>query len=336
MPSVLLDWGVQLVLRFQAVGDWLIEPMNFLTFTGDIEFYLLFLPVLYWTVNRRLALRVTILLLLSIVIGSLGKIFFHAPRPYWYDPQVQLLTAPEFSFGIPSSHAQNAVVLWGFFAYYGRRTWGWIGALLLAGLTGISRIYLGVHFPTDVLAGWLLGVFVLWGGIWGGDTLAARLKAHAPARQFSFFWLVSVGLTAAALGLSSLVQGTWSLPLAWVETALATAGVAPAPFSLENVVTAAGALFGLTAGALLCTLGGGFDMDAAWKARLLRCLVGLVGVLVLWRGLDLLFVALAPDESALGYLLRYVRYTAIGLWVAALAPWLFIRLKLAKPEALRV
>lgn len=333
LSTSLLDWGVQVVLWFQQLGDWLILPMRVLTFTGDIEFFLLVLPVMYWTVDRRLGLRVAILLLLSIIMSSMSKLIFHAPRPYWFDPQVQLWAAPEFSFGPPSAHAQNAVVMWGLLAYYGRRTWGWIVAILLMGLTGLSRIYLGVHFPMDVVGGWLLGMLVLWGGLAWGDAIASWLKARAPWRQFILLFLLSVGLTVVGVALRLWVQSFWTIPVAWVETALAASGVAPAPFSLEYIVTAAGSLLGLTVGALLCALQGNFQTEGQGKARLLRCLVGILGVLILWRGLDVLFALFAPDESAVGYFLRYLRYTAVGLWVAWVSPMLFVRLNLAKAES---
>jgi hypothetical protein len=58
--------------------------------------------------------------------------------------------------------------------------------------------------------------------------------------------------------------------------------------------------------------------------------LGVVGVLLLWRGLGALFDLLAIDESLLDHLLRYIRYGLIGVWVSAGGPFLFIRLGLAK------
>jgi hypothetical protein len=62
----------------------------------------------------------------------------------------------------------------------------------------------------------------------------------------------------------------------------------------------------------------------AWK-RGVRYLVGIVGLLVLYFGLDIAFAALAADESAPGYVLRYVRYGAATLWATFLAPWVFLK-----------
>lgn len=336
MSGTLLDTGIQLILWLQSLGDGWVGLMNGFTFTGNIEFYLLILPLLYWLLNRRLGVQVASFLLVSIVINNLSKMLFHSPRPYWYDAQVQLWTDPEFSFGLPSGHAQNAVVMWGLLALYGRRRWGWLVALGLIFLTGLSRIYLGVHFPTDVLAGWLLGALLLWLGVHWESAMTGWLHRYQPSRQAAILFAFSILLTALGVAVSRLVQASWALPIAWSEALLATTGVALTPFSLHDIVTATGALFGLCVGALFCTQWGGFTTGVQQQREyLFRCLIGLAGVLLLWRGLDVVFALLAAEESFLGYLLRYLRYTAVGFWVAATAPMLFIRLGLAEPASER-
>lgn len=329
--ATLYDWGLQFILSWQQGGDWLIVPMNGFTFTGNIEFYLLLLPILYWNVNRRLGVRLGVFLLLSIVINNSLKMILHSPRPYWVDRNVHLWADPEFSFGLPSAHAQNAVIMWGLLAFYGRRAWGWAAALLLILLTGLSRLYLGVHFPTDVLSGWLLGILLLWGGIAWETPIVQWLQRYRLVGRLVLLFTISLLLTVSGLLVSRFVQMTWSMPAAWTANALAVAGVAPAPFSLHDIVTATGALWGLSAGALFCTLWADFSMEASLKAKLLRFVIGAIGVLLLWQGLDKMFALLADEESLLGYLLRYLRYSAVGIWVGLLAPMLFLRFNLAKP-----
>ncbi len=83
-------------------------------------------------------------------------------------------------YAFPSGHSATAVALYGALALIVARRWGprgrvaaIAGAVLLAAIVGVTRVYLGVHYPTDVLGGWLLGATVL--------AVAWRLFATRPA-----------------------------------------------------------------------------------------------------------------------------------------------------------
>src|SRR5690606_22282527 len=132
------------------------------------------LPALFWIVDKRLATRLIPLFLVSIWINSLIKTVVAEPRPF--DPRVVVLAASD-GFAFPSNHAQAAAVLWGGLAALSRRPrlfWG--AALLVIGI-GFSRVYLGVHFPHDVIAGWLIGLALLLA------YLAALSRLEAFVRQ---------------------------------------------------------------------------------------------------------------------------------------------------------
>lgn len=96
------------------------------------------------------------------LFGYLGKIMVRRPRP---------LTPAylEHSFSFPSGHAMIAVVLYGFIAYvlmsqsksFKRQVNIFFGFLAIAMAVGVSRLYLGVHYLSDVLGGYLLGLLVL-------------------------------------------------------------------------------------------------------------------------------------------------------------------------------
>lgn len=69
---------------------------------------------------------------------------------------------PEKSFSFPSGHTASSFAA--AYAYYRcstQKRWG-IAALVLAGLIGFSRLYVGVHYPTDVIGGALIGIFAAW------------------------------------------------------------------------------------------------------------------------------------------------------------------------------
>lgn len=116
--------------------------------------FLILLRVVHWP---REALLFLVALTGGLVLDAVLKVVFHRARPPSY------FGAPEpASYSFPSGHALFSVCLWGSLALFvGQRVRGTIaraailaGAVLLAGLIGYSRIYLGVHYPSDVIAGY--------------------------------------------------------------------------------------------------------------------------------------------------------------------------------------
>src|SRR3990172_2483279 len=134
--------------------------MESFTFLGAELFYLLVMPALLWSYDASLGTRLGLALLTSASLNAVLKVAFALPRPFWVDGRVRALSI-ETSFGLPSGHAQNAVVLWGYLAVQVRHWWATIGALVLIAAISFSRVYLGVHFPGDVLTGWILGALFL-------------------------------------------------------------------------------------------------------------------------------------------------------------------------------
>jgi hypothetical protein len=229
--------------------------------------------------------------------------------------------AAEISFGVPSNHAQSATVIWGMLAAYLRKWWAWLVAISLIILIGLSRLYLGVHFPHDVLLGWLIGGLLLWLTLrfWGPVT--AWAKKQGTGRQILAAFLASlVFLLLPLIPFVWLKTTNWQPPQEWA--AFATQAV-----SLEVAVTSAGTFFGLMAGLVWLTRQGGFQTKGLWWQLVLRYLLGVAGVLIIRYGLKFVF----PDgETVLAYFFRYLRYTLIGFWVTGGALWVFISLKLAE------
>jgi membrane-associated phospholipid phosphatase len=294
-------------LRFPALD----LAMKGFSFLGNEFFFVLLFPLLYWCLDSGLGLRLALVYFLSSWLNHALKQVLAQPRPADLAPGIALVW--QSGYGLPSGHAQGAVVLWGLLALEavrrcaqarcrGARRWVWAPAVFLMLAVGLSRVYLGVHFPTDVLAGWAIGALVLGAAAW----VLRRLLQGSPSsarRPPWWVWILAAGLLGAA--------------------ALA---LRPEP---EPVAMVAG-VWGFLSGHLLRRrfLPGGEEGTAA--LRLLRLPVGLVVLLGLYLGLK----SLLPGEGQPLYLmLRFARYALAGGWASLGAPWLFQRIGLARPSA---
>ena len=320
----LVQQGVNWIVAIQSLGGWLEVPMKIFSFLGTQDFFFLFLPLIYWSVDAGLGLRVAMVLISSVSINYFTKLWFAGPRPYWVSGEVKAFSA-ESSFGIPSGHAQNSVGVWGIVASSIRKPWAWAVVFALAFFIGFSRLYLGVHFLHDVVMGWLIGCVLLWLFMKFWDSTVAWLKTKSFTSQVTLAFVVSLILIAVGSLSVGRLDG-YTFPEEWRDNAL-RAGELPAPVSMEDAITSAGTFFGVAFGLAWITSRGGYQATGPVEKRALRFVIGLIGVLLLWRGLAFVF----PDgENLIAYFLRYVRYTLVGFWIIGGAPWLFFRFKLAE------
>ena len=305
--------------------------MQLFSLLGSEEFYLFVAPMVYWCVDQSLGLRLAIGLMVSNWINLCLKLVLLMPRPYWISRQVNAW-ASESTSSLPSGHAQNAVVVWGLLAASVRRWWCWLLALFLIFMIGISRTFLAVHFPSDVIAGWLVGFIILVLFILFEKPFIAWFRGLNLSLQMIL--ILAASLTMLLTGyVANAFHPAWTMPAEWVNNALfAPGGSQPDPLSLSGIISTAGAFLGLAAGAVLNYRAGNFNPGGSWWKRLLRFLVGLMGVAILFFGLALI---LPGGNTLIGNLCRYLRYATVGFWITAAAPWLFLTLHLSArlPEA---
>lgn len=318
--ETLTQFFLPVSIYFQNTAAWLITVFKGITFLGNTEFYLIIMPALFWCIDATLGMRTGIMLLVSGGLNSILKFAFQWPRPFWVTTQVKNL-AEGTSFGFPSGHSQNAASVWGLIGSATAKKWfRWIVVLVIF-LIGFSRIVLGVHFTHDVLAGWLVGAILLVIFLKLEQSVADWFKSQSlPIQILALMLATSLFLIPALLIVPPFNPP--AVPQAWIEGA----GEMIEPYHYEGLLTTSGSFFGLGLGVILLVRSGGFDASGpVWK-RILRYLVGLIGVLALYLGLGSIF----PDQvDLLSYSLRFVRYFLIGLWIAYGAPKLFGLLKLA-------
>lgn len=289
-----LSWGLDVIRGVQAaLGLGVVPFMKFISVLGSEYFAIAALPLIYWCVDRKKGARVGIAVIFSSFLNLWLKLLFAQPRPYDFEPGLGL--ARESTFGLPSGHSQMSVVFWGsVFSLLPR----FLGVLLLLGLpllVGFSRIYLGLHFPTDVFAGWALGVLVLVAFKFVGTRIEALLHTWGLRAR-----LVAVSL--AALAMNALMPS---------ETLLS------------------GAFFGSSIGFALASDRLRFDAGGSPGVKLTRYVLGMAGTLLFYLGPKFLLGDAFPAQAGL---VRFLRYGIVGFWVALGAPWLFLRLRLVGLE----
>ena len=137
-------------------------------FFAEYSQYVLALIVLYLALSSQKWLKVSIIAVLSAVVARLGikqlvLLFIHRARPFVSHPEIHPLINSPISENLQSFPSGHAIF---FFAlamviYFNNKKWG-IFFFVSAILMGIARIAVGVHYPTDILGGAVLGIICGW------------------------------------------------------------------------------------------------------------------------------------------------------------------------------
>jgi membrane-associated phospholipid phosphatase len=321
-----LEWGIPVIEWFQNLGAGWLSPMEFFSFLGTEYFIMFVMPALFWCYDASIGFRLGLALLTSNGINSVLKIAFGTPRPYWVSTEVQPHATDPY-FGIPSGHAQNAVVLWGRLASFFKRLSVTIICILLILFISASRLYLAIHFPTDVLAGLVVGGILLIVLIFADKPVTQWLKAQTFRIKMAVAFILPLCILLSGLLAASAAEKR-GVPQEWIDTASAAFPEEEPinPTSPEGIVASSGSLLGFSTGFVLLYHWGGFSASGSLLKRGERFLLGIVGVVLIYFGLRLIFPG---GTSSIALALRFIRYGALGFWVSYLAPRTFVALKLA-------
>ena len=145
---------MQLLYWFESIRTPVLDIiMQTVTRLGEETVFMLIAMLVFWCVDKRRGYYLLSVGFVGTLINQWLKIVFRVPRPWVLDPDFQIVeSAKEAASGysFPSGHTQSAVGTLGGVARFTSSVWLKVVCVILALLTAISRMYLGVHTPADV------------------------------------------------------------------------------------------------------------------------------------------------------------------------------------------
>lgn len=132
---------------------------------GGIIWILIGVTLLFWKQTRRTGAVVLLSMLLCLIFcNGILKNVIARPRPCWRKPELAMLIGIPGDYSFPSGHSASSFAAAVCLCFKSRQ--GGLAALLLAAIIAASRMYFYVHYPTDILAGILLGILMAFLAEW--------------------------------------------------------------------------------------------------------------------------------------------------------------------------
>lgn len=274
--------------------EFLNKLFELITMFGEETLLIVFVCVIYFVFDKMLARRIFFITAASIGMNGIVKNFAKVPRPFANGEVTCVRPETATGYAFPSGHTQCAATWTSAFAVHLKKWWMTIIAVVLTIAVGFSRMYLGAHYPSDVIVGTIIGVlFAIFGNL-AYDKIENKNIIHLAVviayTPFVIFFLFS--------GANELYADLYKL-------------------------------FGMLVGFLFGVM---FDdkyvqmkcEGPIWK-RMLRVVISVILVLAVKEGLKLVF-----DFSSIQLSLIFdgVRYFFVVFTILGFCPWLFKKIKI--------
>ena len=270
------------------------------TYLGDETFFIVVAIIVYWCISKKLGYYLLLTNYLSTLVNQFVKILCRVPRPWVRDSGFSIVEnarAAAAGYSFPSGHTAGITVISGCISRGTKQKRLRVICIAAMLLVAFSRIYLGVHYPSDVLFSLVVGlvlVFALY-----------PLFRNCEENIAPVYWF------AGALFVLSLAFAVFTETHAF-----------PADTDPENLTSAAKNAWTLTGSNLAVLLAlwferryVNFDTKAVWWAQVLKVVLGLALLMAIKVGMKPLLSAVFGDVS-FNNVIRYfcIVFVGAGIW----------------------
>lgn len=277
---------------------------SIVTLCGEETVFMVVGMVIFWCIDKYQGYFLLSIGFIGTVINQFLKMLFRVPRPWIRDPNFTIVKTAEDAasgYSFPSGHTQTSVGLFGGIARWNKKRSLRIAMLTLCVLVPFSRMYLGVHTPSDVIVSILLATFL----VFVGYPLFKRAET-SPKTMFA----ILLTLIAVVLAFLCFVC-FYPFPAEVYEETV----VHNLQSAQKNAFTLTGCAFGLLLTYAVDITYTHFDTKAVWWVQVLKAVGGIMAVILAKEGLRAPLDALFAGSLA-ARLVRYFLMVVVGgvLW----------------------
>ena len=227
------------------------------TMLGEEYFYILVLGFFYWCINKEEVRYLVMVITFSSVVNGALKEIVNSPRPFMVEEVRALRTETAHGSSFPSGHVQIVASFYGALAHRYKKVWLWLIACVVVILVGLSRVYLGVHWPRDVVGGIIFAVLSIF--------IISRMELYEKRHGVSWPYFILFALVVLSMFL----------------------------LKSETYIKATGAFLGFMMGYLVEDYYVKFDVRNGLFGQLLKFILGIALTLAIFEGLK----AVLPDSN---------------------------------------
>lgn len=152
---------IDILMIFQNMRNNILTTIfTFFSICTEVPVITVLTAILYWCIDKKAGQRVLFALSGSLNVNGSIKNIVKMPRPIGSEGLVSLRIETATGYSFPSGHTQTSTTFWTSIMILFKKTWAYVLGIIMILGAGISRLYLGVHWPFDVIAGCILGILL--------------------------------------------------------------------------------------------------------------------------------------------------------------------------------